>query len=83
MKGHTRSSGIDSEARNQFAFSKDITVELPTLSDFPTLVLEAQLPTFAVNLAVLVSQGGGLEAFATLGTPEAGLMPGLGREGKS
>lgn len=35
------------------------------------------IASFAVNLAVLVSQGGGLEAFATLGTPEAGLMPGL------
>lgn len=33
--------------------------------------------SFAVNLAVLVCQGGGLKAFATLGTAEAGLMPGL------
>lgn len=36
-----------------------------------------RVASFAVNLAVLVSQGGGLEAFATLGTAEAGLVPGL------
>lgn len=42
---------------------------------------EAKPPTFAVNLAILVGQGGRLEAFATLGTSEAGLMPGLGGKG--
>lgn len=36
-----------------------------------------RVASFAVNLAILVGQGGGLEAFAALGTPEAGLMPGL------
>lgn len=33
--------------------------------------------TFAVDLPVFVCQGGRLQAFATLGTAEAGLVPGL------
>lgn len=33
--------------------------------------------TFAVDLPVFVCQGGGLQALATLGAAEAGLVPGL------
>lgn len=42
-----------------------------------------ELPTFAVDLTILVRQGGRLKAFATFGTTEAGLMPGLGKKGNS
>ena len=42
---------------------------------------EVELPTFAVDLTILVCQGGRLKAFATLGASEAGLMPGLGKKG--
>lgn len=42
---------------------------------------EVELPTFAIDLTILVCQGGRLEAFATFGTSEAGLMPGLGKRG--
>lgn len=33
--------------------------------------------TFAVDLPIFVCQGGGLQALATLGAAEAGLVPGL------
>jgi hypothetical protein len=42
---------------------------------------EVELPTFTVDLTILVCQGGRLKAFATLGTSEAGLMPGLDKKG--
>lgn len=35
------------------------------------------IASFAVDLTILVCQGGRLKAFATFGTSEAGLMPGL------
>lgn len=39
------------------------------------------IASFAVDLTILVCQGGRLKAFATLGTSEAGLMPGLDKKG--
>lgn len=80
-KCRTRRSGTDSEARKGLTSSKAFG-PLPLRPPGREDVGEGP-PTFAVNLAILVGQGGGLEAFAALSAPEAGLMPGLGREGSS
>lgn len=74
-----RCSGPDPKARGRFTRSQGIAVQPPTPGP-PGRALDAT-PTFAVNLAVLVGKGGGLQTFAALGAAEAGLVPGLRGEG--
>lgn len=78
MKGCYQFSGADPQGQDWFLLSKDTTASPPGPPDPRG---RREVPTFAVNLAVLVGQGGGLQALAALGAPEAGLVPGLAGKG--
>lgn len=72
------STGAGGCSRQWWAASLRVDQGPSSLSKAKALGPEVfSIASFAVNLAILVCQSGGLEAFATLGTSEAGFMPRL------